>query len=114
MNRDEGERLDDLPNRYFDPHFNGMTYQLPAMFGREVSNVESAFFPGALLPNQSIFVLSLALGLLAAPLLFGEERVRGFGARIKPFALALVPFALALSIAQLVNGGFTPLIYFKF
>ena len=88
---------------------------LTAMCGRQATNVEATFFlRGALLPNQSIVVLSFALLLLAAPALFGEDRVRSLGVRVRPFALALVPFALALSLAQLVNGGFTPLIYFKF
>jgi alginate O-acetyltransferase complex protein AlgI len=68
----------------------------------------------AILPNQNVFVLVVGWLIVMAPLVVGEERARALGARLQPLALALVPFALVLSIAQLVNGGFTPLIYFKF
>jgi alginate O-acetyltransferase complex protein AlgI len=97
------------------PNIRTAWHMLASMSGVvAISTPASQFVRGSLLPNQSIFVLALALLLVLAPSVFGEERVRTAAARANPFAMALVPFALALSIAQLVNGGFTPLIYFKF
>ena len=90
-------------------------HTVSAMFGSPAMAPASAqLVRGAMLPNQSIFALSLALLVVAAPTVLGEDRMRIATRRARPLALALVPIALVLSVAQLVNGGFTPLIYFKF
>jgi alginate O-acetyltransferase complex protein AlgI len=85
-----------------------------SMFGRPASGRPAIYERALLVPNQSVFVLSAAVLALVVASWLGQERSTAFGLRLKPYALALVPLALALSIAQLVNGGFTPLIYFKF
>jgi alginate O-acetyltransferase complex protein AlgI len=91
-------------------------HTIASMFGSPAtaSPAPGALLRGALLPHQSVFALSCALVLVIAPTVLGAERVRMAALRVRPLALALVPIALVLSVAQLVNGGFTPLIYFKF
>ena len=69
---------------------------------------------GRVLPNQSLFVLVIACLLVAASRLVSSMRERDLTGRLRPLGLALAPLALILSIAQLVNSGFSPLIYFKF
>ncbi len=69
---------------------------------------------GRLVPHQNLFVLALATLLALLPVIIGHDRASALDSKTKRFALALAPVALVLAIAQLVNGGFSPLIYFKF
>jgi len=69
---------------------------------------------GRILPHQSLCALLVGAAIALLPALLGEERERSLRGRVRPLALALVPLALVLSLAQLVNSNFTPLIYFKF
>jgi alginate O-acetyltransferase complex protein AlgI len=97
------------------PNMRTAWHVCAAMLGRSATAPRpDGFLRQSLLPNQSLFVLSLAILLVALPALAGEERLHQASIKLRPLALALVPVGLVLSIAQLVNGGFTPLIYFKF
>jgi len=89
---------------------------LRAMFGLRPGDVVLTDFlvRGRILPDFHVAILVVAAAAALAPVAFGEDRVRSIESRLRPIALVLVPFALVLSIAQLVNAGFTPLIYFKF
>ncbi len=88
---------------------------LAAMFGRAATAARpEIMLRGQILPNRSLFVLSLAVVIVVLPAVLGEARTRALSVRVRPLALALVPLALALSIARLVTSGFSPLIYFKF
>jgi len=88
---------------------------LRAMFGlAPAPALAPALLEGAILPRQSVFTFVLAWVLVALPPILGRAREERLTQRLRPLALVLVPVALVLSVAQLVNGGFTPLIYFKF
>jgi alginate O-acetyltransferase complex protein AlgI len=96
------------------PNIATAWHMLQALFGLRV-HVEpiAALLPARILPSQNIFVLAIALLVVLAPVLLGSARVNRLG-ELRTLALVLVPITLVLSIAQLVNGGFSPLIYFKF
>jgi alginate O-acetyltransferase complex protein AlgI len=67
-----------------------------------------------ILPLRNQFLMLVGAVLAFTPAIVGEQRAEVAASRLRPIALAFVPVALVLSLAQLVNSGFTPLIYFKF
>ena len=70
---------------------------------------------GEILPNRSLVVLGAALVFsVVGGALLDEKDERAAVTRLRFAGLALAPVALVLVLAQLVNSGFTPLIYFKF
>ena len=86
---------------------------LGAMFGLR-SGPEAAFLPGHILPARSAAMVLLGTALVLLPRVLGLERHARLEERLRTVGLALAPVALAISIAQLANSGFSPLIYFKF
>jgi alginate O-acetyltransferase complex protein AlgI len=83
------------------------TFSMPARF--------TDIYWGQILPFRSIVVLVVAfIGTVGIGALVGEQAQRSAFDRLRLLGIALVPVALVLVIAQLVNSGFTPLIYFKF
>jgi alginate O-acetyltransferase complex protein AlgI len=88
---------------------------LGAMFGVRAADVDLTLTWAQVLPRRSAVLLAGALFVTAIlPLFISEERGRSAFARLRTVGLALAPIALLLVIAQLVNSGFQPLIYFKF
>lgn len=70
---------------------------------------------GHLLPTRSLITLLVAFtASVGIGAVIDEARVRTAVDRLRVIGLALLPVALILVIIQLVNSGFTPLIYFKF
>ena len=87
---------------------------LRSMVGlRPQVEVIAALLLGRILPTQNVWVMVFAMVAVLAPAVVSIDRVVA-APRWRPLTLALVPVALVLAISQLVNGGFSPLIYFKF
>jgi alginate O-acetyltransferase complex protein AlgI len=88
---------------------------LGAMFGIGAANLDLALCRAQVLPARGAVILAFAFGLSTLlPLAVPEEQTKRVTARLRTVGLALAPVALVLVIAQLVNSGFQPLIYFKF
>jgi alginate O-acetyltransferase complex protein AlgI len=70
---------------------------------------------GMILPTRSIVILigALLVSVVGGAFVTEEAGDRAW-ARTRLVGIALAPIALVLVLLQLVNSGFSPLIYFKF
>ncbi len=89
-------------------------FVLRAMSGLAPSVHPPALLDGQILSHRSLVMLALGAVVVVLPRALGKERSDRFTTRLRPLALALVPVLLVLSMAQLANTDFVPLIYFKF
>ncbi len=96
------------------PNVRSAVWLIGAMVGARGADSVSDLLLGRVLPARSLAMLAVAAIALVLPKLVGPEREALLVTRLRPYLLVLVPPALVLSIAQLVNSGFSPLIYFKF
>lgn len=96
------------------PNMKSAWNMLSAMAWLRTETVPTTLVTAQILPmrNQALMFVGAVLAL--APVFVGEKRADAVSDKLRPLALACVPIALVLCLAQLVNSGFTPLIYFKF
>jgi len=84
---------------------------LKAMAGLTATPPVAKLVPALLVPNRSAVFMTLGLAFVVARAVFGRPRE---GSAWRWVYVAAAPALLFLSLVQVVNTKFVPLIYFKF
>jgi alginate O-acetyltransferase complex protein AlgI len=84
---------------------------IEAMAGLRPAPTVEKMVAALLLPNRSAFFIALGVALVAVRAIFGRPREDG---PWKWVYLGATPVLVLLSMAQVINTKFVPLIYFKF
>ena len=96
------------------PSMKSALVVLRAMSGLGAHVDPPPLLDGQILSRRSILMLALGAIIVVLPRALGPTVSQRLTLRWRPLALTLVPLLLILSMAQLANTDFVPLIYFKF